>query len=156
MVGVLAAHEAAAGPGATFGGHLLLGRLGDAELGAASVIALAALGPRLATLAGHDGEEVLPGSATWREAVLQGEVTADRAEVIRRTTARHLPADLLRFAVRFACGTPEADPALAHHAGASSGDLLLAAAVVLAQTVEDGAGSAEALAAELAALLPDS
>lgn len=134
---------------------VLLERLDDELAGAAARVALAALGPRLATLAGHAGEDVPPGSGSWRETVLQGDVTADRAERIRRAVAGQLPDDLLRFAVRFACGTPDADPALARHAAAAPGDLLLAAAVVLAQTVEDGADSVDALAGELAQLLPD-
>lgn len=116
--------------------------------------ALAVLGSRLAVLAGHEGDPLAPGGLPWRAVVAQGDHTAGRAERTRRAVAPSVPSDLLRFAVRFACATPEADPALARHAAAPPRDLLLASVLLLAQAAEDGAAPVDA--GELAELLPDS
>lgn len=128
------------------GAREVLLRIQDSGSEEALVAALAPLGERFATLA----------DSTEPEAVLaQGDHVAQRADPLLRAVAPHCPRDLVRFVVRFACGVPDIDPALAPQLDAPAADLLLVAGVLLAQTVQDGAGDVDALAAEIADLLPE-
>ena len=120
----------------------------------ASVAALAVLGERLAAAAEVDPSDVAPGSPGAAAAVAQGDTVALRAEPLLRTVAPHCPRGLVRLVVRFCLGTPEADPAVAHHLSAAEQDIALVAAVLLAQTILDGQGDLVALEQELTDLLP--
>lgn len=121
----------------------LEGRGEDAP-GVASIAALAALGDRLVA-----GADVEPATPEYRTAVVaQGDTVAGRAGTLLRAVAPQCPRDLVRHVVRLAAGVPDQEPALVPQ------DLTLVAAVLLAQTVLDGQGDLDALAEELALLLP--
>lgn len=127
------------------GARQVLRRIQDSGSEEALVAALAPLGERFATLA----------DSTEPEAVLvQGDHVAERAGSRLRAVAPQATRDRVRFVVRFACGVPDVDPALAPQLDAPAAELLLVAGVLLAQTVQDGAGDLDALAAEIGDLLP--
>lgn len=122
----------------------------DAEL--APLVALTALGPRLLEAADVAPDEAAAGGVAAAAVLTQGETLVGRAEGLRRAVAPGVPGELLRFAVRYALGADvTGDPGIE----AEDRDLLLAAAVLLAQGIEDGQGGPAVLAAELAELLPD-
>jgi hypothetical protein len=117
----------------------------------APVLAMAALGDRLGTAAGLEPWEAADRAA---EVVAQGDTVAARADGLLRSVAPHAPRGRVRLVVRTAAGVPAADRAVAQHLADPPADLTVAAAVLLAQTVVDGGGDLDALAAELADLLP--
>ncbi|MCW2678625.1 MAG: hypothetical protein JWM62_26 [Frankiales bacterium] len=127
---------------------------GQDEPGMASIAAMAALGDRLVLASGFQPETMPTGATGSAEVVAQGDTVAVRADRLLRAVAPHASRDLVRLVVRFACGVPEQDPAVAHLVDAPSHDLTLVAAVLLAQTVLDGQGDERALAEELEDLLP--
>lgn len=131
-----------------------LGARGDDEPSMASIAAMAALGDRCATAAGFPHGSLPSGGAATAAVVAQGDTSAARADPLLRAVVPGAPRDLVRLVVRFACGVPDQDPAVAHLADAPPEDLALVAAVLLAQTVQDGGGDVRALAVELADLLP--
>lgn len=144
---VLALVRAAIGRDRSAAAELLrqLDARGEDELALTAVAAMAALGDRLAVAA-----DVPKGDAA--AVVAQGDTVAARAEPLLRAVAPDAPRALVRRTVRSACGVREQDQ---DGRDAPPGDLALVAAVLLAQTVLDGPGDAQALADELAALLPD-
>jgi hypothetical protein len=136
---------------------LVLQRLEDRgpdEPGVASLAALAALGDRMAAGAGYGAGGSPVGGAACAAVVAQGDTVAGRAEVLLRAVAPHCSRDLVRRVVRFAAGLPDQEPALVPLSDAPPQDLTLVAAVLLAQTVLDGAGDVGLLAQELEVVVP--
>ena len=126
--------------------HAVLDHLGQqgARVETAALSALAALGPRLLVAADVAADDALGGGLPAAAAVTQADTLADRAERLRTTVAPEVRPGLLREVARHAVGE-DAEAG----AGADARQLLLAAAVLLAQTCRDGQGGPEQLAAEL-------
>lgn len=127
----------------------------EADLALAPMVAATALGPRLLVAADVDPQRE-GQHAAMAAAVAQGDTLVERAEQRRRAVAPHCPQGLLRHVVRDALGVVDLDEAPpADLDDAEDADLLLAAAVLLAQGCADGQGDPTALDLELAQLLPD-
>lgn len=126
----------------------------EADLEMAPMVAVTALGPRLLVAAdvdpGRDGR-----TQALTAAVAQGDTLVERAEERRRAVAPHCPPELLRYVVRDALGVVDLEAPPDELVEAEDADLLMAAAVLLAQGCADGQGDPTALDLELAQLLPD-
>lgn len=127
---------------------------GPEEPTTASIAAMAALGDRCAAAAGVPASPLNRDRAAWAEVVAQGETVAARADSLLRAVAPEASRDRVRSVVHVACGVAEQDPAVAQLVSAPPEELVLVAAALLAQTVLDGGGDAQALVAELEQLLP--
>lgn len=127
----------------------------EADLELAPMVAATALGPRLLVAADVDPQRE-GQHAAMAAALAQGDTLIERAEQRRRAVAPHCPQGLLRYVVRDALGVVDLEPPPPERlVGAEDADLLLAAAVLLAQGCADGQGDPAALDLELAQLLPD-
>lgn len=128
----------------------------EADVGMAAQIALTALGPRLLAAADLQDEAGSLRGQDAQRALAQGQTLASRADPLRRALAPHCPATLLGHVARGALGASDwLVPPYDDHLQGEERDLLLATALLLAQTCRDGQGQPDTIAAELALLLPD-
>lgn len=128
----------------------------EADLEMAALIASTALGPRLVAAADVQVEDGGLRGEDAERALAQADTLVSRAEPLRRALAPHCPPSLLGYVVRDALGSSEwLAPPYGDHLEGEDRDLLLATAVLLAQTCRDGQGHPGTISAELALLLPD-
>lgn len=128
----------------------------EADVDMAAQIGLTVLGPRVVAAADVQPEHEALDAEDTAQVLAQGETLASRAEPLRAAMAPHCPPTLLGFAVRQALGSPDwLEPPYGEHLEGEDRDLLLAIAVLLAQTCRDGQGPPDAISAELELLLPD-
>jgi hypothetical protein len=126
----------------------------EADLELAPMVAATGLGPRLLAAADLSPEGgVAPAAMT--AALARGDALVAGAEDRRLAVAPHCPPGLLRYVVRDALGQVDIEAPPAELFDAEDDELLLASAVLLAQTCADGQGDPTALELELAELLPD-
>jgi hypothetical protein len=127
----------------------------EADLELAPMVAATALGPRLLAAADVSPKGGVPPSA-MAVALARGDALIVGAEDRRRAVAPHCPPQLLRRVVRDALGQVDLEAPPAELFDAEDSELLLASAVLLAQSCADGGqGDAAELELELAELLPD-
>jgi hypothetical protein len=126
----------------------------EADLELAPMVAATALGSRLLAAADVSPEGGVPPSA-MAAALARGDALIVGAEDRRLAVAPHCPPQLLRQVVRDALGQVDLEAPPAELFDAEDSELLLAGAVLLAQSCADGQGDATALELQLAELLPD-
>ena len=117
------------------------------------IASLASLSVRLPALSGVTGA-VHDDPDAMRRLLSYADLLAERAEPLRARTAPQISKDQVRLAAHFACGAPDADPALAPQRSSAAADQLLGACVLLAQTCLDGGGSAQDIAGEIDEVFP--